>query len=106
MAADPDLVDRLRAWFGGEVHEKAMFGGVAFLVGGHMTVAAGSNGGLMVRCDPDDLAAFCEEPGVEPMVMRGSPMKGWLTVEAPIDDDALGRWATVGRHYVASLPPK
>ncbi len=49
-----------------------MFGGLAFLVGGHMAVAAGSRGALMVRCDPADSDRLLAEPGASRMVMRGA----------------------------------
>ena len=55
MTYDRELADRLRAALSTEpgVTEKAMFGGLAFLVDGAMAVAASGKGGLMVRCDPD-----------------------------------------------------
>ena len=109
MAYDAELAHRVRACLGETPHEeKAMFGGLAFLVGGHMAVAAGGGGGLLVRCDPVDLPEHGATDGVAPMVMRGRPMTGWLHVapEAVADDDALRHWVAVGLAYVAGLPPK
>ena len=85
-----------------------MFGGLAFLVGGHMAVAASGQGGLMVRCNPDRTSELLAEPGVTPFEMRGRGMKGWLRVDdAAVPDDAgLQRWVDVGVGYVATLPPK
>ena len=57
-----------------------MFGGLAFLVGGHMAVAASGKGGLMVRCDPADSERLVGEPGASRMEMRGKEMDGWLRV--------------------------
>ena len=62
-----------------------MFGGHAFLVGGHLAVAASSKGGLMLRCDPARTEALVREPGVGPMEMRGKEIDGWLRVDP-------GRW--------------
>ena len=111
--ARPDvegLAARLRPLVSGEpgVAEKAMFGGIAFLVGGNMAVSASANGGLMLRCEPGDTARLVAEPGVERVVMRGRAMDGWLRVEADqvADEAALRRWAAVGLAYARSLPAK
>jgi TfoX/Sxy family transcriptional regulator of competence genes len=110
MAYDEDLADRIRAEVAGEKNltEQKMFGGLAFLVGGHMAVAASGQGGLMLRCDPDQTDALLEEPGAEPMVMRGKEMSGWLRVEADAveDDAALARWVARGTAFARGLPPK
>ncbi len=112
MAYDEELAARIGAVLADhpeqapEVSEQKMFGGLAFLVRGHLAVAAG-RGGLLLRCDPaatDDHVAA----GAERMVMRGRPMKGWLHVadEAVTRDDELARWVAVGLAYAAALPPK
>ena len=110
MAYDEELADRLRAALEGQdgVVEKKMFGGLAFLVGGHLAVAASGQGGLMVRCEPDRTAELLAEPGVVPFEMRGGGLQGWLRVEsaAVADDAALGHWVDVGVGYVETLPPK
>ncbi len=110
MAYDEDLADRLRAALQHQdgVEEKPMFGGLAFLVAGHMAVAASGQGGLMVRCDPDRTTELLEQPGAATFEMRGRAMKGWLRVdiEAVSDDADLQRWVDVGVGYVATLPPK
>lgn len=110
MAYDEQLADRIRALLAGApgVTEKRMFGGLAFLVGGHMAVAASGQGGLMARVDPDHEDALLAEPGVTPMEMRGRPMTGWLRVDAGAvaDDDALRAWVDRSRAFAAGLPPK
>lgn len=109
MTYDAVLADRVRASLGETPYEeRAMFGGLAFLVGGHMAVAAGGGGGLLLRCDPVDLPEHAATDGVAPMVMRGRPMTGWLHVgpEVVEEDDALRHWVGVGLAYVAGLPPK
>lgn len=110
MAYDEDLADRIRGLLADEpgVAEQAMFGGLAFLVGGHMAVAASGQGGLMVRVEPAETDALVEEPHAEPMVMRGRPMQGWLRVadEGVSEEPALERWVARGVAYARSLPPK
>ena len=115
MAYDVELADRLRDLVeviaeGEAVSEKKMFGGLAFLVGGHMAVAASSQGGLLLRCPPEETAALvASDPGrTGPFEMRGRAMEGWLRVdpEAVATEADLRRWAEVGLDYVRTLPPK
>ena len=109
MAYDEELADRIRTEVAGEnLTEMRMFGGLAFLVGGHMAVAASGQGGLMLRCDPDETEALLAEPGAEEFEMRGKTMRGWLRVDAAAvaDDDALATWVARGTAYARSLPPK
>lgn len=110
MAYDERLAERIRELTAREpVAERKMFGGLAFLLGGHMSVAASGQGGLMVRVAPDQTPALLEEPGTEPMEMGGrGPMAGWLRVRPEaLDEDAdLGRWVERGLAYARSLPPK
>lgn len=107
MSYDETLAERIRAELAGrDVTEKKMFGGLAFLIGGHMAVAASGQGGLMVRCDPAATDDHIVD-GAEPMIMRGKPMTGWLRVaDQAIDDDALAHWVRVGTEAAASLPAK
>lgn len=110
MAYDEELAARIREHVSGEpVVEQKMFGGLAFLLGGHMAVAASGKGGLMVRVEPDQTAELLEEPGAAPFEMGGrGGMKGWLRVstEAIADDAVLARWIERGLGYARSLPPK
>jgi len=109
MAYDEELADRIRGLLPAEpVAEQKMFGGLAFLVGGHMAVAASGKGGLMLRCDPADSERLVGETGASRMEMRGKEMDGWLRVTgaAVADDDDLARWIAVGTAYAGSLPPK
>ena len=113
MAYDEELAERIRpmvhaALPDAPVTEQKMFGGLAFLVGGHMAVAASGQGGLMLRCDPADTARLVGEVGASPFEMRGKEMDGWLRVtsDAVADDAALSRWIEVGTSYAGSLPPK
>jgi hypothetical protein len=110
VAYDLDLAERIREAIANEpgVTEKAMFGGLAFLVGGHMAVSASGQGGLLLRCDPAQTESFIDEPRVRPFEMRGREMSGWLRVDATAikTDAALRRWVGVGVAYARSLPPK
>ena len=109
MAYDEALTERIRDLLPDlEVTERKMFGGLVFMVGGHMAVAASGKGGLMLRCAPADTERLVAEPGVSRMEMRGKEMDGWLRVtsDAVADDDTLERWIAVGTSYAGSLPPK
>lgn len=110
VAYDEDLADRIRELIASErgVDEKKMFGGLAFLLGGHMSVTASGQGGLMVRVDPDEVSALIDGTGVEPMVMRGREMLGWLRVDSTAmqSERELRAWVERGVKYARSLPPK
>jgi TfoX/Sxy family transcriptional regulator of competence genes len=107
MAYDEELAARVRDVLTGEsgVTEKRMFGGLAFLVDGHLAVSASSRGGLLVRVDPAQGEALLEEPGVAPFEMRGRAMTGWLHVAAAAveEDDALERWVGHGLGFARTL---
>ncbi|WP_063062446.1 TfoX/Sxy family protein [Nocardia sienata] len=110
MAYDEELAERVRAVLnaGTEVSERRMFGGLAFLIGGHMGVAVSREGGLMVRMEPAAAAALVDDISVTPMVMQGRELDGWLRVtEAAVRDDRdLTTWVARGVRFAAALPPK
>jgi TfoX/Sxy family transcriptional regulator of competence genes len=110
MAYDEDLADRIRALLGERpgLTEKKMFGGLAFLVGGNMAIAASGQGGILVRVDPEESDKLVAATSAEPMVMRGREMAGWLRVDTAdvAGDAALGEWVERGAAYAGSLPPK
>ena len=110
MAYDEDLANRVRELIGDEpgVAEQRMFGGLAFLIGGNMAVAASGQGGLMVRVDPEETEALVAEPHARPFEMRGRPMDGWLrVVDAGLRTrEQLAPWVERGVGYARSLPPK
>jgi hypothetical protein len=110
MAYDEDLADRIRELIASEpdVGEMRMFGGLAFLIGGNMAVAASGQGGLMVRVDPDATETLVAEPHARPFEMRGRPMDGWLRVddEGLQTEEDLAPWVERGVAYARSLPPK
>jgi hypothetical protein len=105
---DEELASRLRDLVPDAV-EKKMFGGIAFLVNGHMAVCASGRGGLMVRVDPAEAPALLERPGTSRMVMSGREMDGWLrVVGSPEADEVpdLPFWVDEGVAFVHTLPPK
>lgn len=110
MAYDVELTERIRDVLVGTpgLTEKAMFGGLAFLVGGRMAVAASGRGGLLLRVDPAQTDTLIDGVHVRRFVMRGREMDGWLGIdaEAIATGDDLERWVAFGIAYAASLPPK
>jgi TfoX/Sxy family transcriptional regulator of competence genes len=110
MAYDEDLANRIRELIADTPHitEKKMFGGLAFLVSGNMSVAASGQGGLMVRIDPAETEALLRKPHARPFEMRGRPMDGWLRVdpEGVRTKRQLEPWVKRGVAYARSLPPK
>ena len=110
MAYDEDLANRIRELIAEEpgVTEQRMFGGLAFLIGGNMSVGVSHEGGLLLRVDPDETDALLQEPAARPFVMRGRQMDGWLRVDAAgVETMAqLEPWVARGVGYARSLPPK
>ena len=110
MAYDEELADRIRELIAGEadVTEKKMFGGLAFLIGGNMALAASGQGGILVRADPMQSDKLVATSSASLLEMRGRRMLGWLRVGA---DDVetkpqLAKWVELGASYARSLPPK
>ena len=110
MAYDEELAARIRALVVDEpgLTEQRMFGGLAFLVGGNMAIAASGQGGALVRVDPAESDALVAGTPAELMEMRGKGMPGWLRVasEHLADDAALTAWVERGTTYARSLPAK
>jgi hypothetical protein len=110
MAYDEQLAERIRALVAGEADltEQKMFGGLAFLIGGNMAVAASGQGGVLVRVDPAESDALVAKTDARPMEMRGREMQGWLRVapEYVHTKRELAKWVERGTTYARSLPPK
>ncbi|MDQ3821848.1 MAG: TfoX/Sxy family protein [Actinomycetota bacterium] len=110
MAYDEELAERIRQLVGGGpgVTEKKMFGGLAFLVGGNMAVAASGQGGILVRVDPEESDALVATTPARPMEMRGREMRGWLRVGAEDvrAEGELEKWVARGVAYARLLPGK
>jgi hypothetical protein len=110
VAYDEALADRIRTLIGNEqqLTEQKMFGGLAFLIGGNMAIAASGQGGVLVRADPAQSDELIASTSAQPMEMRGRQMRGWLRVDAEDvgTDDELARWVELGTAYARSLPAK
>ena len=110
MAYDEDLANRLRELLADEdaVTERKMFGGLAFLLHGHMSVSASRNGGLLARIDPADTETALARPHVALMEMGGRTMDGWVTVapDGVRTKRQLAPWVRRSVSFVRTLPPK
>jgi hypothetical protein len=110
VAYDEELAARIRELLGDEpgLSEQKMFGGLAFLIGGNMAIAASGQGGILVRSDPEESYTLVDTTKAELMEMRGRQMAGWLRVAAEdvTTEDELAQWVQIGRSYAASLPAK
>jgi TfoX/Sxy family transcriptional regulator of competence genes len=110
LAYDEELAERIRTLVGDRsgLTEKKMFGGLAFLIGGNMAIAASGQGGILVRVDPEQSDELVATTPAEPMEMRGRRMTGWLRVDTAdvAGDAALAEWVERGTGYAASLPAK
>jgi TfoX/Sxy family transcriptional regulator of competence genes len=110
MAYDEDLANRLRELLSDEdaITEKKMFGGLAFLLNGNMSVSASRNGGLLARIDPADTDAALARPHVELMKMGGRTMDGWITVapDGLKTKRELASWVKRSVAFAKTLPPK
>jgi hypothetical protein len=110
VAYDEELADRIRELVADEpgLTEQKMFGGLAFLIGGNMAVAASGQGGALVRVDQAESDTLVATTSARPMEMRGRQMRGWLRVDS---DDLrtkrqLAKWVELGTTYARSLPGK
>jgi hypothetical protein len=110
VAYDEDLANRIRELIGAEpdLTEKKMFGGLAFLIGGNMAVSASGQGGLLLRCDPEETDALVKKPHADRFEMRGREMDGWLRIapEGVRTKRELEPWVKIGVAYARSLPAK
>jgi TfoX N-terminal domain len=89
------------------VTEKKMFGGLTFLIRGHMVISASGQGGVLVCVDPGRSADLVATTKAATAVAQGREMPGWLRVspEDLVSDDDLSRWVEIGLGHARSLPP-
>jgi TfoX/Sxy family transcriptional regulator of competence genes len=110
MAYDEHLADRLRELLADEeaITEKKMFGGLAFLLHGNMSVSASRNGGLLARIDPADTDSALGHPHAELMQMGGRAMDGWIRVapEGLGTQRELTAWVRRSVTFAKTLPAK
>lgn len=110
MAYDEDLAQRIRARVAAQngLTERKMFGGLAFLIGGNLAIAASGQGGILVRVGPASSEQLASTTAASVAVMRGRPMPGWLRVDAEHlrTSRELGKWVDRGVGFARSLPAK
>jgi TfoX/Sxy family transcriptional regulator of competence genes len=110
MAYDEELADRIRELVAHEpgLTEQKMFGGLAFLIGGNMAIAASGQGGVLVRVDPAESDTLVASTEARLMEMRGRQMQGWLRVDSEHvrTKRELAKWVELGTTYARSLPAK
>ena len=110
MTYDVNLADRLREATANEPNmaEKAMFGGLTFMVAGHMALRATDQKDLLIRVGPDQASILSHTPQTSPFLMNGREIAGWLRVkiDATATDDEFDQWIEPALRYARSLPPK
>lgn len=110
MAYDELVAQRIRDEIGEHpgLSERKMFGGLAFLIDGHMAVVASGQGGMMVRMAPDVADRAVASGHGALAVMRGRAMPGWLRLAGSELDDSggLAAWIDKSLAFVTMLPPK
>ncbi|MFG2879037.1 TfoX/Sxy family protein [Streptomyces sp. NPDC048337] len=109
MTYDEGLAQRIREQLGErpDVAEKRMFGGLAFLLHGNMTVGVVGDE-LIARVGPEQAEQALARPEARPMDFTGRPMRGWVTVGGPAlaEDTVLDHWITTATAFTDTLPPK
>ncbi|MFG2334307.1 TfoX/Sxy family protein [Streptomyces sp. NPDC048604] len=109
MTYDEGLAQRIREELGERpgLTEKRMFGGLAFLLGGNMTVGVVGDE-LIARVGPERAEEAPARPEGRPMDFTGKPMRGWVTVGGPslAEDRVLDHWITTAVGFASTLPPK
>ena len=110
MSYDLDMANRLREATANEaqVVEKAMFGGLTFMVSGYMAFRASDQRDLLIRVGPEQAGVLAGEPQASPFIMNGREVAGWLRVDidATAADGELRRWIEPALRYAKSLPPR
>ncbi len=108
MAYDAILASRIRALMAGTpgVTEKKLFGGLGFLVNGHLAVSAYKDGDLMIRCGKENWQNLLSEEGARPMTRNGAPVSGWVIIASSTveNEEALRVWVERGRSFAAAQP--
>src|SRR3954467_12375341 len=110
VAYDEDLANRIRELIasGRGYTEQKMFGGIGFMIDGHMAVGVSGQGGLMIHCSKEETEALLAKPGARPFEMRGRGLKRWLRVDAESVSTkrAVERWVMQSVAFARALPPK
>jgi TfoX N-terminal domain len=110
MAYDEDLAHRIRVLVAAQrgLTEKKLFGGLAFLVGGNLAIAASRQGDILVRVGPERSDRCVATTSATVAVMRGRSMTGWLRVAAEDlgTKRQLEKWVGLGTGFARWLPAK
>jgi TfoX/Sxy family transcriptional regulator of competence genes len=109
VAFDEQLGEKVRSVVKGQrgLVEKKMFGGLAFLINGNMSVGVHKNE-LIVRLPPEETDSALKEPGARIFDITGRPMKGWLMIGGAglKNETALKNWVKRGVSFASALPKK
>jgi hypothetical protein len=104
------LADRIRGILGGDprITEKNMFGGLTFLLNGHILVGCKKDGRILLSVGREHNDEALSRPGTTQMIHTNRPMTGfvWVEADAVEDDEALIEWVTVAARWVETMPPK
>ena len=110
MPHDPALAERIRTALSNRpgVSEKAMFGGIGFLLDGNLLVSASGRGGMLVRVGPEGHEAAIQSPHTKVMEMGGRGMLGYVVVAPPgvASQGAVASWIERAYKHVRTLAPK
>jgi TfoX/Sxy family transcriptional regulator of competence genes len=110
MAYDEAVAERIRTLLSSrsDVREQKMFGGLCFMMRGHMCCAVSGRGGLLVRVGPDAPSVVLKEPHASEVDMRGRMLTGYVRVAPDGYRTASGlrKWVTRAVDFVATLPVK
>jgi hypothetical protein len=104
------LAERIRDILDGDprITEKTMFGGLTFLLNGHILVGCRKDGQILLSVGKEHNDEALARPGTSQMIHGGRPMRGfvWVEAEAIEEDDDLRRWVETAERWVAAMPPK
>jgi TfoX/Sxy family transcriptional regulator of competence genes len=108
MAYDEKLAARVRALLAdrADVTERSMFGGLTFMVAGHMCCGVQGDR-LVLRLGPEGAAEALAARRARPMDFTGRALTGFVTVDHRVlRGRALERWVREAVAWAESLPPK
>ena len=108
-SAQDHLIDRIRLLVEGDprIREKRMFGGLSFLLNGHILIAARKDGSALLSVGKDHNDEALARPGATQMIHGGRIMRGFIFVDpdALEDDDDLRDWVRTAERWVSVMPP-